>query len=169
MTSERDEHVIRIIVTNLIYCALAITIASLALEADRLWPFKLPRQLELVAWPLLILGTVLILVAEYSIITESHATGAFGNPPGKLVTTGIYSWVRNPIYIGAAMLLFGIAFFRNSPTMLIIAFIFLISIHAFVVLIEEPRIERRFGAAYRRYKESVPRWLPRLSRREEDK
>ena len=53
-------HVIRVLATNLILGALVVTAAVLALMADHFWPFALPKQLGLLAWPLLILGTFLI-------------------------------------------------------------------------------------------------------------
>ena len=159
---------IRVIIANLIYSILAVTGVLLAFEADRFWPFRLPEQHELLAWLLMILGTSLILAAEYCFITVGHATGAPGNPPQQMVTTGIYRRVRNPIYIGEAMLLFGVAFLRNSPTMLLISVAFVPAIHTFVVCFEEPHTKRRFEAAYDRYKVNVPRWLPRLPRRGED-
>jgi protein-S-isoprenylcysteine O-methyltransferase Ste14 len=161
-------YILRLVATNLLLSVLVIAVYSLAFMADRFWPLTLPGQLELLAWPLYILGILLILAAEYSFLSVSRATGAPGNPPQKLVTTGLYRWVRNPIYLGVASLLFGVAFFRSSPTMLLIAFAFLPAIHAFVVLVEEPRTERRLGADYARYKQNVPRWLPRPPRREKD-
>lgn len=154
-------YTIRVLATNLLLSLLAIVVCALAFMADRFWPLTLPGQLELLAWPLLILGTLLILAAEYSLLSVSRATGAPGNPPSKLVATGLYRWVRNPIYLGAASLLFGVAVFRSSLTMLLIAFAFLPAIHAFVVRVEEPRTERRLGADYVSYKQNVPRWLPR--------
>jgi len=161
-------HVIRVLATNLILGALVVTAAALALAADHFWAFSLPKQFGLLAWPLLILGTFLILAAEYSFITVAHATGAPTDPPRQLVATGLYRWVRNPIYLGAALLLFGVAFVNRSPTTLLIALTFLPAIHAIVVLVEEPRTERRFGAEYATYKENVPRWLPQLPQREEN-
>jgi protein-S-isoprenylcysteine O-methyltransferase Ste14 len=158
-------HAIRVLAINLILSALAVTAAPLALKADRFWPFAIPEQLELLEWPLLILGTLLILAAEYSLITVGHATGAPGNPSRQLVTTGLYRWVRNPLYLGVALLLFSVAFFNSSPTTLLIAFTFLPAIHAVVVLVEEPRTERRFGPEYVSYKQNVPRWLPRPPKR----
>jgi hypothetical protein len=88
-------HVVRVLVTNLILGALVVAAAALALAADHFWPFALPKQLDLLAWPLLILGTFLILAAEYSFITVAHATGAPTNAPRQLVATGLYRYKQN--------------------------------------------------------------------------
>jgi protein-S-isoprenylcysteine O-methyltransferase Ste14 len=159
-------HVLRVLAINLLLSALVIAAAALVYRADRLLPFALPEQLQFLELPCLIVGTLLILAAEYSFIKEGRATGAPGNPPVHLVTTGVYRWVRNPIYLGVVLLLFGIAFFHGSPGMLVVALLFLPVIHMVVVRVEEPRTERRFGAAYTRYKQNVPRWLPRSPKRD---
>jgi len=139
-------HLLRVLAINLILSVLVMAAAALALMADQFWPFALPRQLVALAWPLLVLGAVLILAAKYSLVTVGHATGAPANPPRWLVATGVYRLVRNPIYLGAGLRLFGMAFFGGSPTLLLVACVFLPAIHAIVVLSEEPRTERRFGA-----------------------
>jgi len=46
-------------------------------------------------------------------------------------------------------------------TLLLFAFVLLCAVHVFVLLYEEPVLERRFGQSYRDYKRSVNRWLPR--------
>jgi protein-S-isoprenylcysteine O-methyltransferase Ste14 len=159
-------HLLRVLAANLILSAFVVAVGVLALRADRSWPFALPKQLGLLAWPLLILGILLILAAEYSFLSVGRATGAPGDPPRKLVATGLYRWVRNPIYLGGASVLFSLAFFHSSPTLFLIALAFLPAIHAIVVRVEEPRTEARLGADYRAYKQTVPRWLPRPPKRE---
>ncbi len=158
-------HIVRVLATNLTLAALVIAAAALALAADRFWPFALPAQLALLGWPLLLLGALPLLAAEYCLLAFGHATGAPADAPRRLVTQGIYAWVRNPIYLGAAMLLFGVAFLNSSPTLLLIAVAFLALIDTYVVRVEEPRLERRFGAGYLRYKQDAPRWLPRRPQR----
>jgi protein-S-isoprenylcysteine O-methyltransferase Ste14 len=66
------------------------------------------------------------------------------------------------------MLLYAIAFCRSSPTLLLAAFVAVPAMAAYVRWIEEPHLERRFGDEYRRYVESVPRWIPRCRKRGTD-
>ncbi len=124
--------------------------------------FTLGSGWEWLAWILLLAGTVLIIAAQAVFLPIGGATGGPWDPTQHLVARGIYRRMRNPIYLGAGLLLFGVALFRASPTYLALAFFFLPAMHLFVVYIEEPITERRFGASYRAYRDQVPRWFPHL-------
>jgi protein-S-isoprenylcysteine O-methyltransferase Ste14 len=152
----------RVILVNAALSAAVIAFAWLGLRADELWSFSLPGGLAYLGWPLLVAGALLILAAEATFLKVSRATGATGDPPPRLVTTGPFRHVRNPIYLGAITLLFAVAFCRSSPTILLAALAAVPGMAAYVRWFEEPRLERRFGDEYRRYREAVPRWLPRL-------
>jgi protein-S-isoprenylcysteine O-methyltransferase Ste14 len=65
------------------------------------------------------------------------------------------------MYIGAALALAGYGLFQGSPAVLLLALGFLLLMHLFVVLLEEPGLEQRFDGSYVAYKEAVNRWLPR--------
>jgi protein-S-isoprenylcysteine O-methyltransferase Ste14 len=84
------------------------------------------------------------------------------NPPRELVVVGTYAWVRNPMIIAAFAWLSGLGFVLHSVSMVFVwtpAFIGLNVIE--LKLVEEPELERRFGAPYREYKRSVPMLLPK--------
>src|SRR5436190_1524558 len=83
------------------------------------------------------------------------------DPPRKLVIAGPYRWVRNPMYIGAGLVLVGTALFYRSEALAAFAAAFWVVVHAFVVLYEEPTLERTFGAQYSDYRNAVHRWLPK--------
>ncbi|MEA3440007.1 MAG: methyltransferase [Chloroflexota bacterium] len=110
-------HIVRVVVTNLVLSTLVILAAALALRLDRFWSFSLPEGLVLIAWPLLVGGSLLIIASAYALITRGGAIGAPGDPTSQLVTTGPYRWMRNPIYAGAALLLFAVAFIARSSTL----------------------------------------------------
>ncbi len=84
----------------------------------------------------------------------------------QLVTTGVYAYTRNPMILGLLIVLSGIGWFVQSLTT-----IFLIPVVMFILLWvwlkrrEEPKLEQRFGEAYRAYKAQTPLILPRLWRR----
>jgi protein-S-isoprenylcysteine O-methyltransferase Ste14 len=84
------------------------------------------------------------------------------DPPRRLVIRGPYRYVRNPMYLGAALALLGAAFFYRSLPLLGYAGVFLLVTHVFVVAYEEPTLGRLFGAEYRAYRTRVRRWLPRI-------
>lgn len=84
------------------------------------------------------------------------------DPPRRLVVRGPYRFVRNPMAIGAGITLAGAALFYESPTLFAFTGIFVVVIHLFVVLYEEPVLGRTFGQEYAAYCDSVRRWRPRL-------
>ena len=82
------------------------------------------------------------------------------NQPARvLVTSGIYRWTRNPIYLGFFLAYGGIGVATRSPWMLMLALPLAITIRNGVIAREEAYLERRFGDAYRDYKARVRRWL----------
>jgi protein-S-isoprenylcysteine O-methyltransferase Ste14 len=79
--------------------------------------------------------------------------------PPTLVTTGIHSWSRNPIYLSLFLVYGGIGIVAHSPWALILTLPLAITIRYGVVAREEAYLERRFGDAYHDYKARVRRWL----------
>ncbi|MBP1750132.1 MAG: isoprenylcysteine carboxylmethyltransferase family protein [Deltaproteobacteria bacterium] len=84
--------------------------------------------------------------------------------PGKLLTEGIYSHVRNPRYIEIGFGLAGIALAVNYLAVYILVILYIPVIYL-VVILEEHELRKRFGAAYDRYCREVPRFIPRMRRR----
>ncbi len=80
-------------------------------------------------------------------------------PTRALVTTGIHSRTRNPIYLGMFLVYGGLGLAARSPSVLALALPLAIAIRYGVVAREEAYLERRFGDAYRDYKARVRRWL----------
>ena len=83
------------------------------------------------------------------------------DPPKKLVSTGPYRWTRNPIATFLLASILGEAVFFSSPGILILFIFGILIAHLQVILIEEPRLFKRFGKDYREYCQRVPRWIPR--------
>jgi protein-S-isoprenylcysteine O-methyltransferase Ste14 len=96
---------------------------------------------------------------DFSVV--GRGTPAPFDPPRQLVVTGLYRYVRNPMYVSALLLLLGEAVLLEAPVLLGYAAGFAFVAHLFVVLYEEPTLRRLFGESYERYRQSVPRWLPR--------
>ena len=90
-----------------------------------------------------------------------HGTLAAWDPTRHLVVAGPYRYVRNPMIIAVVGVLLGEAVLFGSPDLLIWCAIFLAINWIYFLLYEEPGLERRFGGEYRRYKQNVPRWIPR--------
>jgi protein-S-isoprenylcysteine O-methyltransferase Ste14 len=83
-------------------------------------------------------------------------------PSSALVTDGIYRRLRNPMYVGATLLLAGFAVVFASDWTLVMTVAFAGVVHYGVVKREELYLEAKFGNAYRKYKAQVPRygWPP---------
>jgi protein-S-isoprenylcysteine O-methyltransferase Ste14 len=141
--------------------------APLAAWLDALLPVRLPFDLRWLGVLIAIGAMVLIASAQVSFVRFGGGTGVPNDPPRRLVASGPYRWVRNPLYISGNALLWATALMLNSAGLLGIAFVVAMGFHLFVVFYEEPQLEKRYGDAYREYTKSVPRWVPRFSKASE--
>jgi len=105
-------------------------------------------------------GAALALWCIGTFVAMGKGTPAPFDPPQKLVIAGPYRFVRNPMYIGAAIALAGAALFYGSWWLLAYAAAFIAVTHLFVIVYEEPTLDATFGADYSSYRERVRRWLP---------
>lgn len=114
----------------------------------------------------LLLGVLSLIVGIYLV---GNAVAVFGKTPisrtgkPKLVTSGVYAWVRHPMYLG--LLLFLLAFFFTTfslPSLLVwigfFAFLDRVATH------EERNLIRIVGEKYVEYQKQVPKWLMRINR-----
>jgi protein-S-isoprenylcysteine O-methyltransferase Ste14 len=80
-----------------------------------------------------------------------------------LVTSGLYSHVRNPMYVGNFFLIVGLAVASNSWVFALIGVPLALGMHKAIVAAEESFLRNKFGAQFDAYCAHVPRWVPRLS------
>ena len=108
----------------------------------------------------MIFALALALVA-WAIATISRADSNVptNRPTTTIVDTGPYHFSRNPIYLGMALGLIGLAIAFNSLWLLLTLVPFALVIRYGVVAREEAYLERKFGDVYRRYRARVRRWL----------
>jgi protein-S-isoprenylcysteine O-methyltransferase Ste14 len=107
-------------------------------------------------------GALVYLRCAWDFAIGGRGTPAPVDPPTELVVRGLYRYVRNPMYIGVALLILGEAAFFRARILFEYAVIAFIFFHLFVLLYEEPTLRRKFGESYDRYCRSVPRWIPRM-------
>ncbi len=81
---------------------------------------------------------------------------------GKLASSGPYSRVRNPIYLGNFILGLGMVALLGDPWLLPMHLITFAVLYATIIPAEEQFLAREFGPAYQAYAANVPRLLPRL-------
>jgi protein-S-isoprenylcysteine O-methyltransferase Ste14 len=116
--------------------------------------------LEITGAVVVVGGASLALWCVLTFAFVGRGTPAPFDPPRQLVVRGPYRRVRNPMYIGAGMALAGIALFYRSLPLLVYTISFILVTHLFVVLYEEPTLDRTFGIEYEAYRRHVRRWRP---------
>ena len=84
-------------------------------------------------------------------------------PTEHLVVSGLYRFVRNPMYVGVLTVIAGEALLFHSQHLLVYLGIIWLIIHCFVLFYEEPKLARTYPAEYPRYRANVRRWIPRLT------
>jgi len=81
-----------------------------------------------------------------------------------LVTAGVFSLCRNPLYLGNMLIFAGIFLMHGNPLVLVPGIVLFVFIYQCIIYAEENFLESKFGDTFRAYCADVPRWLPRLSR-----
>lgn len=114
------------------------------------------------AFPLWFLGGVIDLWCFSDFLFKGHGTPNPMDPPKQLVATGLYRYVRNPIYLGALTIIIGHFLWFKTIWLLAYAVLMFLTFHQFVILYEEPTLKKKFGGAYKHYCQSVSRWIPRF-------
>ena len=94
---------------------------------------------------------------------EGLGTPAPIAPPQKLVVTGLYRYVRNPIYIAVVAVILGQALLFGDGRLLWYGALLWLSFHVVVVVFEEPALKETFDAEYESFRTNVPRWIPRVT------
>jgi protein-S-isoprenylcysteine O-methyltransferase Ste14 len=146
------------------FVALWWWVVSSARALDSRVGVAIPGWAQGVGLVLVVLGAAMALSCVIAFALVGRGTPAPFDAPREFVAVGPYRFVRNPMYLGAAAVIAGAGLMLRSPAAVGVAVVFVAVTHAFVLLYEEPTLERRFGESYRRYRSSVGRWLPRRPR-----
>ena len=83
-------------------------------------------------------------------------------PPKRLVVTGFYRYVRNPMYVAVTALIIGQGLLFGSVAVLEYGAIVWAAFFLFVLAYEEPALGEQFADEYKRYRANVRRWIPRI-------
>jgi len=133
--------------------------------------FEIPLTKSQGLWPLFqfVIGLALMLAGLWGFVWTASlfirigkGTLAPWDPTKRLVVTGSYAHVRNPMITSVIIVLLGEALFFGSWPILVWALIAFFINHIYFIFSEEPGLSRRFGDEYEVYKNNVPRWMPRL-------
>jgi len=111
---------------------------------------------------LIILGIFSTLFGCRSFIFSKTGTPFLLDTPEELMVGGLYRFVRNPMYCGYCLILFGESLLYESSEVLLYSFVFFFLFNLLVILVEEPLLRNKFGKQYELYCKEVPRWIPRF-------
>lgn len=117
----------------------------------------------------LVIGASFLLRSAWDFAVVGHGTPAPTDPPKTLVVTGLYRYVRNPMYVGVGSGALSESLLFSSRVLLEYALIYIAGFTLFVLAYEEPALRRKFGDSYRAYCRAVPRWIPRLTPWQQEK
>jgi 1-acyl-sn-glycerol-3-phosphate acyltransferase len=119
-------------------------------------PFEMPR--EIVGLAMALLGAYVAFRAV--MVLSFSGKGWPGDEPEHLVDTQIYRFVLHPMYWGYTVFWGGVAIHRGSVGLLAETAILGIAFTLWCILVEEPRLRRRFGAKYENHRRRTPTLLP---------
>ncbi len=142
-------------------------------------PFILAIALEVavpLAWPagwlrlaliapgaiLIVLGIGIVVAARREFVRYGEHTDP-GHPTNKIMTTGVFSISRNPLYLGIVIFIVGIALAFDLVWALILLVPSMVACHYILIAPEERYLTAKFGEEYIRYSRSVQRWVGRRS------
>ena len=133
------------------------TIFSL-LSYKRIIPYY---QFSILNIPFIIIGGILIIIGIYIWIQGAFKSKIDDNIiNNKLVTTGIYSYTRNPLYTAFIFVFTGILFIMNNLYLLILPFIYWLLLTIFMINTEEKWLKDLYGKEYIDYCKKVNRCIP---------
>ena len=148
----------------MIFGAFTALFVSASIIIDRL--LNLPRPLPddarlLVSIPMIAVGVSVTAWSVFHFLKVKGTPVPF-NPPPKVVKTGPYRYVRNPMLTGVFLILFGIGFGANSVSLVVFFTPLYVLINVWELKkIEEPELIRRLGDEYIEYRKQTPMFIPR--------
>lgn len=140
--------------------ALALAIAT-SLGLDSIWPLPfLPAGFPR-AWAggVVIAAALALFIWAVVTMTRAGSNVPTSMPTLKIVDSGPYGLVRNPIYQAMTWLMLGLALGLDTAWLIVAMIVFAVLIHYQVVVHEEAYLESKFGEEYRAYRSRVRRWL----------
>jgi protein-S-isoprenylcysteine O-methyltransferase Ste14 len=106
----------------------------------------------------LALGVVINIIADNALHKVKTTVKPF-EEPSVLVTDGVFRISRNPMYLGFAFILMGVAVLMGSITPYVVIPLFVVLMDRIFVQAEEQTLAEKFGAAWLEYTEKTRRWM----------
>jgi protein-S-isoprenylcysteine O-methyltransferase Ste14 len=147
-----------------LFCAVLIVLTLGAIRLDAwlgIGPLRVGRAGGVVGW--LLLGSGALLCSWcITLFRFAKGTPVPFSPPTRLLARGPYAHTRNPMLTGLFATLLGAGLVLESPSLVLgLTPLLVLGATLELKLIEEPELQRRFGASYTEYKSHVPMFVPR--------
>jgi len=126
-------------------------------------PFLGTRLFRVGGGMLITLGVIGLLDSFVRFALQGVGTPAPVFPTRHLVVTGLYRYVRNPMYVAVAITILGQGLLFGNVALLEYGGLVWLLFHVFVLIYEEPTLRTSFGSEYKSFCAEVPRWIPRLT------
>lgn len=147
-----------------IYVIVTFILTAIAVYIGKMQYFSIGK-IQIMKIPLFILGIVLIVLGIVLWVQAVIISRIDKNiTENKLLTTGAYAWVRNPIYSAFTIVFTGILCVQNNLNLLVLPFIYWLFL-SIIVKKEETVLEKTFGQEYLIYKSKVNRCIPWFPKR----
>ena len=156
------------IIGSIIFFIIApFTIAGVIPWSLSRWQVQSPEYaqpiVQAVGASLATMGALMLIDSFARFALKGLGTPAPIFPPKHLVVSGLYRYVRNPMYVGVVAAIFGQALMFASLTLAIYGAFIWLAFHLFVSVYEEPTLRGTFGSEYEEFCKNVRRWIPRIT------
>jgi len=139
-----------------------LTLILVALAFVLTWliplPLMVPPILQTSGFLLVLIG-FLLGVGALIAFRSARTTRDPHRPVSRLVTSGVYRFTRNPVYLGLILMLIGVLLNAGSYWGILLAPVLVILFNRLVIEREEEYLAYKFGDEYRSYKSKVRRWI----------
>ena len=138
-----------------VFMASMYVIDGLAVVANYRFPYQ-----AIVSLLVFMVGVLIIAIGGYS-FRQANTTVNPSTPEQttQLVKSGLYTYSRNPMYIGFFAWLVAVAIFIGNPINILLLPVYVVLVNRLYIVPEEIALERLFGNDFVEYKDKVRRWL----------
>ena len=139
---------------------LMLIFLAAAFLMNRLITLRVPAAdaVRIAGWAILLVGFAL----GFAALRELNRAGTSPiphEPSTSVVTSGVYSFTRNPIYLGFVLIVIGLPLILSNPWGLILIPVMIPAFNELVIKHEEIYLEKKFAGIYTAYKARVRRWV----------
>lgn len=112
--------------------------------------------------PIRLIVLVVALICALLLIRSSHFVVSHEKRPDYVITTGVFRYVRHPLYLASLLIYFGLA--TSTISLLSLTLLFAIFLfYSYIGSYEEVLLEAKFGDEYRQYRMKTGKWIPKIN------